>query len=43
MYKPEYDKVEKPALDQLQELGWRFLPGEAFSVLGRWGRKTITK
>lgn len=27
MDKPEYDKVEKPALDQLQQYGWLYVHG----------------
>lgn len=31
MFQDEYDKVEAPAIQQLQQLGWNFLPGEALS------------
>ncbi|MFT7223492.1 MAG: type I restriction enzyme R subunit [Cellvibrionaceae bacterium] len=33
MDKDEYDKVELPALEQLQQLGWHFLPGAALAPL----------
>lgn len=31
MTQDEYDKVEAPALMQLQQLGWRYRPGAALA------------
>ncbi|MFL0808619.1 MAG: type I restriction endonuclease subunit R [Oceanobacter sp.] len=33
MFQDEYDKVEAPAIEQLTQMGWRFLPGEVLSPL----------
>ncbi|KAA8984359.1 type I restriction endonuclease subunit R [Halospina sp. K52047b] len=39
MFQDEVDKVEKPAIGQLQKLGWRYVPGVELSPEGGTGER----
>lgn len=39
MFQDEVDKVEKPAIEQLEKLGWRYVPGVELSPEGSSGER----